>query len=240
MVQRQRVQRHVGLGDFCVDHAAHVLPQHCVVREHGALGRGLGTAGVDDLCQIETAQGHLGQRVCAGGEVVKAVHGGVGLARVFAGQPDESLHHGVQGSSIARQRGQAAVGGQGPGARVAQDVGNLVGLEHEVDRHQHRAAARQGEAQRCEAVGIARQNGHLVPLIHAQASQTRGQAADQRVELGVGPLGGAADDGGLARQTQGGAVQGVGNGLAAHHRVKGRGHAWAPGWMDVGVGKWSD
>jgi hypothetical protein len=224
VVERQRVQGVVVFGDLGVDHAAHVLPQHRVVREHGALGRRLGAAGVDDLREVVAAQRDLGQRVGAGREFVEAVHAGHWLARVFRGQPEVLLDLGVQRRRRARQLGQPAVGGQGARARVAQDVGHLVGLEHEVDRHHHRAPAGQREAQRGKAVRVARQHGHLVALGHADARQARGQAADQGVELGIGPLRVAADDGGLGGQALRGAAQGVGDGLAADHRVNGSGH----------------
>ncbi len=222
VVQRQGVQGAVGLGDLGVDDAAHVLPEHGVVREHGALGARLRAAGVDDLGQIQTAQRHLGQGIGAGGEFVEGVHASHRLARVFAGQPDELLDLRFQRRGFARKPGQAAVGGEGAGAGVAQDVGHLVGLEHEVDRHQHRATAGQRKAQRGKTVRVARQHGHLVAFANADAEQPGGQAADQRVELGVGPLRAAADDGGLVGQAGGGAVQGVGDGLAANHRGNGR------------------
>ncbi len=225
VVQRQRVQGHVGLGDLGVDDAAHVLPQHRVVREHGALGAGLGAAGVDDLRQVGALQRHLGQRLGAGGQVVEAVHGRVGLGGVFAGQPDEAFNGRLLRGGGAGQFGQAAVGGQGLGAGVAKDVGHLVGLEHEVDGHQHRAPARDGEAQRREAVRVARQHGHAVAFFHAQVGQAGGQARDEGVEIGVGPAGVAAGDGELVGQAQGGSVQCVGDGLAAHHGCDGGGHS---------------
>jgi hypothetical protein len=54
---------------------------------------------------------------------------------------------------------------------VLEDVAGLAGSEHEVDRHQHRAQARQREAQRGEAMRVARQHGHAVALGHAAARQ---------------------------------------------------------------------
>jgi hypothetical protein len=70
----------------------------------------------------------------------------------------------VQRRGAARQLGQPAVGGQHLGPRVPQDVGDLFGLEHEVDRHQHRAQARQREAQGREGVAVARQHGDAAAL----------------------------------------------------------------------------
>jgi hypothetical protein len=83
---------------------------------------------------------------------------------------------------------------------MAQDVGGLVGLEHEVDRHQHRAQPGERKAQRRKAVRVARQQG---------------------VELGIGPGGKATDDGRLCRQPQGAAAQGIGNRLASNRGVHG-------------------
>ncbi len=119
---------------------------------------------------------HRGQRVATGRQVVEAVHTLDGLGGVFGRQPDELLHLGVQRRRVAGQCGQATVGGHGAGAGMAQDVGHLVGLEHEIDRHQDRAPARQRKAQGRKAVGVARQHGDLVPFAHADAVQARGQA----------------------------------------------------------------
>ena len=215
VVERQGVQGHVVLGDLGVDAAAHVLPQHGVVRQHGALGAGFGAAGVDDLRQVGALQRRFRQGGGAGGQLVEAGHAGHWLARVFRRQPDEVLHLRVQRGGGAGQIGQTGIGGQGPGTGVAQDVGHFVGLEHEVDRHQHRAQPRQREAQRREAVRVARQHGHLVAAGDAALRQPGRQAADQGIELGIGPARVAAGNGQLGGQALGGAAQQIADGLAA-------------------------
>jgi len=106
---------------------------------------------------------------------------------------------------------------------VAQDVSDLFGLEHEVDRHHDRAPAGQRKAQRGKTVRVARQHRHLVALGHADAGQACGQARDQRIELGIGPGGSPTNDAGLGGQADRGATQGIGNGLAANDRVNGGG-----------------
>jgi hypothetical protein len=226
VVQRERMQGQVVLGNLGVDDAADVLPQHRVVREHGAFGHRFGAAGVDDLGQVGARQAHFGQGVGAGRQFVEAGHARCGLAGVLGGQPDEVLHRSIQGCGGTRQFSQAAVGGQRAGARMTQDVGHLVGLEHEVDRHQHCAQPRQRKAQGGKPVRVARQHRHAVALAHPTPGQPGGQARDQGVELGKGPGRIATDDGGLGGQTQRGAAQGVRDGLAADRRAHGVSCGW--------------
>ena len=199
VVQRKRVECYIFFSDLGVDAATDVLPQHGVVREHGALGRAFSAAGVDDLQQVGALQRGVGQGVGAGGQVVKARHAAHRLARVFAGQPDEVFYFSIHSCRRLPQWGQTRIGGQSLGAGVAQDVGHLVGLQHEVDRHQDGAQPRQRKAQRGKAVRVARQHRHAVATPDAALRQAGRQARDQRVELGIGPARVAAGDGQLVR-----------------------------------------
>ena len=221
VVQRQRVQRDVAGGNFGVGDAADVLPEHGVVRQHGALGARFGAARVADLQQVRAVELDLGQGRRAAGQLVKAVHGLRRLARLLGRNPDEFAHLGLQRGRGPGQFGQAAVGGQEARSRVAQDESHLVGLEHEVDRHQHRTEARQRKAQRGKAVRVARQNGDALALRHAELREPGSEPRDHRVELRVTPFGVPADDGLLAREAQRRAAQQVAQGLSADRVVHG-------------------
>ena len=216
VVQRQRMQGQVIGGNFGIDHAADVLPQHGIVGQHGALGRGLGAAGVDNLRQVGAGQGDIGQGIGAGCKVVKTEHARTGLAGIFRGQPDELLHLGVERRGRARQLRQAGVCRQSFGARMAQDVGHLFGLEHEIDGHQHRAQSRQGKTQSRKAVRVARQHGHAIGGVNALLRQACRESRHQGIELGVGPFGGATADGHLGGHSQSGAAQDIGQSLTAN------------------------
>ena len=101
------MQCQVLLSNFCVDHATHVLPQHGIVRQHGAFGHGLGAAGVHNLCQILAGQTALWQRVSASRQLVEVQHAGYWLAGIFRGQPHKLFDLCVQCSSLFGQVGQA-------------------------------------------------------------------------------------------------------------------------------------
>jgi hypothetical protein len=98
---------------------------------------------------------------------------------------------------------------------MAQDVGRLIGVEHEVDRHQHRAQPGQCKTQRSKTMRVARQHAHMLALGHALGLQAGGQAADDGIKFTPGPGHIGTQDGGLVGQPGGGAVQQVGQGLAA-------------------------
>jgi hypothetical protein len=223
VIQRQRVQHHVVRRDAGVHGAARVLPQHCVMGQHRALGAGLGAARVDDLGQVHARQLGGRHRAIGAGELLEGRHPGHRLRRLLRGQPHELLHGGVQRRGAAGGLGQAGIGGQRLRlrVRVPQDVSHLFGLEHEVDRHQHRAQAGQRETQCHERVRVAGQHGHPAGVAHAQARQPCRHPVAHRVELGECPTRVAANDGALAGIALGAAMQQVGDRLPADGGVHG-------------------
>ena len=72
----------------------------------------------------------------------------------------------------------------GPG--VPQDVGDLVGAEHEVDRHEDDAELRGGERQDGVLPGVVRQQREPVALGQAAVGQRVRGPVHRGVELGVG------------------------------------------------------
>ena len=221
VVERQCMQQQVIRSNAGIDHTAHVLPDHRVVGQHGAFGHRLGAAGVHDLRQVGPGKVHRRRWAGPSGQFIETHHAGCRHARLFRGQPDEVAHGGVERSGCARELGQPRVGGQHLRLGMAQDVGDLVRLEHEVDRYQHGAEPRQCEAHRREGVRVARQHCDARPLDDSATCQPGGNAVADGVELRIGPAGGAADDRGLVREAPGAAVQQVGQGLAAKRGVHG-------------------
>ena len=80
---------------------------------------------------------------------------------------------------------------------VGEDEIDLVGIEHEVDRHQDRADPRHREAQRGEAVRIARQHRDAIALRNAKREQAASEPVADRIHLREGPAHLAADQRGL-------------------------------------------
>ena len=70
---------------------------------------------------------------------------------------------------------------------MVEDEGDLVRLQHEVDRHHDGAEAHQGVAQRDEAVGIARQHGDPVAPPDSAARESRRQPLARGVEGAIAP-----------------------------------------------------
>ena len=97
-----------------------------------------------------------------------------------AGSQIEILHGGVERLRRARQRGEAAVGGQHRRAGMAQDIGDFLGLQHEIDRHQHRAEPRQRKPHRHKGVRVARQHRHARALGDAALGEAGGHALAMR------------------------------------------------------------
>ena len=219
VIERQRMQHQVVAADVGIDQAAHVLPDDRLVGQHRALGRRLGAAGVDDLRQVAAHQLDRRRSGAAGSQFVEGQHVGQRRARLFRGQPEEVAHLRVLRRGGARQFGQAAVGGQQGRAGVAQHVGDFRRPQHEVDGHQHRAQPGQREAQRDEAVRIARQHRDPIPLADAAQRQPGGQPLAEGIKCGIGPAHLAAGDGGLGGKTAGSAMQEVGQGLATDDRI---------------------
>ena len=85
------------------------------------------------------------------------------------------------------------------GAGVPQDVGDLVGAEHEVDRHEHDAELRGGEREHRVLPAVVRQQRQPVALGQAAVGQRVRGPVHRGVELGVGDPAVAGHDGELVR-----------------------------------------
>ena len=86
---------------------------------------------------------------------------------------------------------------------MLQHVCNLVRCEHEVDWHQHRTHARDGEAERRERMRIARKYRNAIADTDANAEQTMRKRIAHGIELAIRPLHVPAHDrdfGGKARR----------------------------------------
>jgi hypothetical protein len=219
VIQRQRVQRQVALGDTGIDNAADILPDHRVMGQHRAFWGRLRAAGVDDLRQIGPAEFDIRRRSLAGRKRIEADHVGLRRAGLFGGKPDQIAHGGVEHDRGARQRGEAAIGGQHGRAGVPQYVGDFLGLQHEIDRHQHRAKPRQRKPHRDKAVGVTRQHRHPRALGDAALRETRGDALADAIEFRISPTGIAAHHREFARHLGGAAMQQIGKGLTTRDRM---------------------
>ena len=76
----------------------------------------------------------------------------------------------------------AAVAGEHARARVVENEGDVVGLQHEIDRHHDRAEPHQRVSQRHEAVRIAGENRDLVAAPDPARGEARGQSFARRRE----------------------------------------------------------
>ena len=201
MIERQRMQGEIVRGDLGIDEATDILRDHRVMRQHRALRRGFGAAGVDDLRQIAAARSDIrrrGVRMRRGHR--SAIMPAAGSLGLLGRQPDEIAHGGVERGCAARaSAARPRVGGEHGCAGVPQDVGDFLGLQHEIDRHQHRAESRQRKPHRDKGVRVARQHRDARALGDAALCQTGGHARADAVELGIGPSGIAAHHGQFGR-----------------------------------------
>jgi hypothetical protein len=77
---------------------------------------------------------------------------------------------------------------------MVEDVGDLVGPEHEVHRHEDSADPGRREGEDGVLPAVVRQQGHPIALGHPLVCQRCRYAVDCRVELGEGQPRGAVDD----------------------------------------------
>ena len=184
------------------------------MRQHRALGQRLGAAGVDDLRQVTGRQFHLDRNGRAGAKIREAQHVTFRLGLAFTGQADQALHRGVELRGLPAKRGQTGIDRQHAGARVTQYVGHFIGLQHEVDRHQHRTQPRQRKTQGRKSMRIAREDGDALTLGDTVRGEARREPVAQVVQLRVAPLHVVAANGQLVRYAPGGAAQQVADSLA--------------------------
>ena len=70
---------------------------------------------------------------------------------------------------------------------MAQDVGDLFRLQHEVDRHEHRPRPGDREAHRHERMRISGEQRDLVADADSLADQGHTKLVADRIELCIGP-----------------------------------------------------
>src|SRR5215218_2807882 len=100
-------------------------------------------------------------------------------------------------------------------ARVLEDEADLLGAEHEVDRHHDGAQAGEREVEHGVLPAVVGEQIDAVALGHAARGERARRAVDRVVELGVGPAQVPVDERELARVAQSGAAQQVAEGVAA-------------------------
>ena len=109
--------------------------------------------------------------------------------------------------SLLRRADQRVLHHHRGGAGVVEDERDLLGVEHEVDRHEHHAELRGGERQHHVLPGVVRQQREPVTLGQPAPGQRVCGPVGGGVELGVGEAVLAVDHGELVRVAGGGAAQ---------------------------------
>ena len=226
VVERQRVHFHVGPGHLAVHRTRDVLRDEAAMRQHGALGPGLGPAGVDQLGQVVIAHGDIrGRSAVVSHPVRDSLPARVpARGRLFAALRDHAAHGdgAAAPASVARQlpqgllghRHQRVPGDQPRGARMPEHVADLARCQHEVDGHGHRAEPGQREVGHHERVVVVAEDRDPVARGDPAGGQRRGGPVHRGVEFGVRLPQAAVDDGGLVRVTRGGPAQQVADRLA--------------------------
>ncbi len=216
MEQRQRVHLDVLAAHLAVGDAAGVVRVQAARAQQRALRPRLGTAGVEQLHCFVVANRHVGHAgigmlhpvlhaVPAGRDLVEPITNRTTHLQGQTGFGDRRLGNG---SECVLDDHAAHLG-------VVEDVGDLRGIEHEVDRHHHCAKARQREADDHESVVVVRQQGDMVALGHSACSQRVGGAVHGLVEFGEGLAQFAVDQSGLARRARRAAPQQIAQPVAA-------------------------
>jgi hypothetical protein len=126
----------------------------------------------------------------------------------------------VSPRGVAREVEHVWTRAQQPRAGVPEHVGDFRRVQHEVDRHQHGASARDRETQRCEGVRVARQDRDTIAGTDTRAQEAVRKPIADGIELGVGPLRRAADDGGLVGTAYRGAPQQVSQRVTPDRRAE--------------------
>jgi hypothetical protein len=172
--ERQALQVHVAGADPEVPAEARRVQPEGAVGELNALGPGGGARGVIDR----------GRGVLVGLP-------GVGL---LVGPGEQGgVPHAVEEDPVRRPHPgegvlQLGVDEQHLGAAVRHDVADLVGVQPEVDRHEHAAVAAHAVEGDHEASRVRAHDRHAGAVGHAEAIELAGHAAGAARELRVGHL----------------------------------------------------
>ena len=218
MIERQRVQELVVHAHAAVDDAADILPHHGFMGQHRALGQRFRAAGVDDLREIAAVDGRLEVRAVGMKQIVEGGEARRRRGGILARQPDHLLDRAILRARGARRLDEIGAGREQLCAGAFQDEIDLVRIEHEVDRHQHRADPRHREAQRGEGMRIAREHGETVALPDAEPEQAAAEPVADRIHLGKGPAHAAAAHRELVRLAARRAAQEIADGMLARFR----------------------
>ena len=103
---------------------------------------------------------------------------------------------------------------------MTHDVGYLLRVEHEIDRHEDGAGPGNGEPERGEGVRVSGEDRHAVSGAHALGGQPVRELVADGVEFGVGPGDIAAGDGRPVGQTGGRSSQQVAERLPVNEGVR--------------------
>ena len=151
------------------------------------LGPRFRAAGVDDLRHVEALRSFARRLPARFHEGVNIRHALDRRALLFRRQPQELAHLLRKRGGLARDLRHAAVRGEHARARMVEDEGDVVGLQHEIDWDHDRAEPHQRVSQCHEAMRIAGENGDLVAAPDPARGEARGEPLGDAVKLGVGP-----------------------------------------------------
>src|SRR5271154_727872 len=152
-------------------------------------------------------------------KLIETEHVGLRLARLFGGEPDQMLDDASKLARRARDRRETGIGSQPSRTGMAQDIGDLFRLQHEIDRRQHRADPGKRKAHRSKGVRIARENREPLALANPTLREARGEPLDYSVEFRVRPARLPARDRQFRRQSGGGSAQQIRESLATNDGI---------------------
>lgn len=203
------------------------------VRVGGSLGGAAGARGVADQRDVGRAEGAVAGCLVPvpgdGEEVVgRLVHGQspegqhafviAGLEVPFAGRQDDA--YGRVCGGLAQIRVPGAVGAdEGDRLGVVQDVPDLAGLVHRVDRHDRRAGLPRAEQGEHEVRGVLEHDRHAVAAFHAPGGEVPGHGVAQLVEFAVAQPSVEVGERGAVRGVRDDVREGVHQGVGGVHRT---------------------
>ena len=204
----------------------HGVQHHGAVRVDDALGPPGGARGVADAAGVALVQdGQVVVRVAARQQVLVAL---VARRHRRAGERhDEHPFRRDLGPDLLEQRQQDIVHQHEAVAGVVGDIGDIVGVQPEVEGVQHAAGAGDAEIGLLMRVVVPHHRGHRIAPPDPCACQRRGQPARAPVEVAEAvavqrPVRQAGDDLAVAEQRAGPLqVMGEGERIVHHRRAHG-------------------
>src|SRR3979411_260282 len=94
-------------------------------------------------------------------------------------------HRGERIHGPLGHRGRRLLDAKPHGTRMLEDEGNLLSLEHEVQRHRYRAELRESKVQNDELAAVVREKRYAVALGHASLTQAVRGAVHRLIDLGI-------------------------------------------------------